>query len=107
MNTLNWRLFIIDTKLTIYASLEHANREIMNYHFKKIVAFVFCHMPACLPACRPLDNGIRTDDIIIDFSKASNLVPHDQLLRKIVVSGVNSRVVVWIREFLLGLYTKS
>jgi hypothetical protein len=29
-------------------------------------------------------------------------VPHDRLLRKIVASGVDSRVVVWIREFLLG-----
>jgi hypothetical protein len=49
-----------------------------------------------------LDNGQRIDIIIIDFSKAFDLVTHGQLLTKIANSGVNSRVVVWIREFLLG-----
>jgi hypothetical protein len=29
-------------------------------------------------------------------------VPHDRLLTKIEDSGLDSRVVVWIREFLLG-----
>jgi hypothetical protein len=48
-----------------------------------------------------LDNGDRIDAIIIDFSKAFDLVPHGQLLTKIANSGVDSRVVVWIREFLL------
>jgi 23S rRNA C2498 (ribose-2'-O)-methylase RlmM len=49
-----------------------------------------------------LDNGDRIDPIIIDFSKAFDLVPHGRLLTKIANSGVDSRVVVWIREFLLG-----
>jgi hypothetical protein len=30
-----------------------------------------------------LDNGVTTDIIIIDVSKAFDLVPHDRLLRKI------------------------
>ena len=38
----------------------------------------------------------------IDFSKAFDLVPHDQLLTKLAASGVDSRVVVWVREFLVG-----
>ena len=42
------------------------------------------------------------DAIIIDFSKASDLVPHDRLLIKIVATGVDLRVVVWLKEFLLG-----
>jgi hypothetical protein len=42
------------------------------------------------------------DGIIIDFSKAFDLVPHGQLLMKIANSGVDPTVVVWIREFLLG-----
>jgi hypothetical protein len=42
------------------------------------------------------------DAIIIDFSKAFDLIPHDRLLTKIAASGVDSRVVIWIREFLLG-----
>ena len=49
-----------------------------------------------------MDNGDRTDAIVIDFSKAFDLVPHDQLLRKIAISGVDSRVFACIREFLLG-----
>ena len=47
-----------------------------------------------------LDEATRLDAIIIDFSKAFDLVPHDRLLKKIAASGVDSRVVVWIREFL-------
>jgi hypothetical protein len=31
-----------------------------------------------------------------------DLVPNDRLLTKITASGVGSRVVVWIRKFLLG-----
>jgi hypothetical protein len=34
--------------------------------------------------------------------KALDLFPHDQLLAKIVASGVDSRVLVWVRKFLLG-----
>jgi hypothetical protein len=49
-----------------------------------------------------MDNGGRMDAVIIDFSKAFNLAPHDLLLTKIVTSGMDSRVVVWTREFLLG-----
>jgi len=40
--------------------------------------------------------------IIIDFSKVFDLVPHDRLLTKIAATGVDSRVVVWVKEFLLG-----
>jgi hypothetical protein len=40
--------------------------------------------------------------IIIDFSKAFDLVPHDRLLMKLAASGVDSRIVVWVREFLVG-----
>jgi len=49
-----------------------------------------------------MDNGDRIDAIVIDFSKAFDLVPHDRLLMKIAISGVDSRVVAWVREFLLG-----
>jgi len=49
-----------------------------------------------------LDNRDRIGAIIIDFSKAFDLVPHGRLLTKIANSVVDSRVVVWIREFLLS-----
>jgi len=49
-----------------------------------------------------LDEGVRTDAIIIDFSKAFDLVPRDRLLTKIAATGVGLRVVVRVKEFLLG-----
>jgi len=48
-----------------------------------------------------LDKASRLDAIIIDFSKAFDRVPHDWLLKEIAALGVDSRVVVWIREFLI------
>jgi retron-type reverse transcriptase len=39
---------------------------------------------------------------MIDISKAFDLVPHDWLLKKLAASGVDSRVVVWVREFFVG-----
>jgi len=56
----------------------------------------------CQDIVDSLDKGERIDASIIDFSKAFDLVPHGRLLTKIANSGVDSRVVVWIREFLLG-----
>jgi hypothetical protein len=57
---------------------------------------------ACQDIADALDNGDRIDAIIVDFSKAFDLVPHGRLLVKIANSGVDARVVLWIREFLLG-----
>ena len=56
----------------------------------------------CQDIADSLDNGDRIEAILVDFSKAFDLVPHCRLLMKITNSGVDSRVVVWIREFLLG-----
>jgi len=39
-----------------------------------------------------LDEGVRTDTIIIDFSKAFDLVPHDSLLTKIAPTRVDLRL---------------
>jgi len=44
--------------------------------------------------------GMGIVAIIIDFSKVSNLVNHDRLLTKLTASSVDSRVVVWVREYL-------
>jgi len=56
----------------------------------------------CQDIVDSLEDGVKTDAIIIDFSKAFNLVPHDRLLMKITATGVYLRVVVWVKEFLLG-----
>ena len=55
----------------------------------------------CQDISNSLDEASRLDSIIIDFSKAFDLVPHDRLLKKIATSGVDSRVVLQIREFLI------
>ena len=56
----------------------------------------------CQDIADALDNGDRIDAIVVDFSKAFDLVPSGQLLVKTANSGVDIRVVAWIREFLLG-----
>jgi hypothetical protein len=55
----------------------------------------------CQDTVDSLDKGDTIDAIIADFTKAFDLVPHGQLLTKIANSGVETRVIVWIREFLL------
>jgi len=52
--------------------------------------------------CGLYGNADRIVAIVINFLKAFNLVQYDQLLMKILISGVVSRVVAWVREFLLG-----
>jgi hypothetical protein len=55
----------------------------------------------CQDIADSLDEGIGTDTIVTDFSKAFDLVPHDRLLTKISETRVELRVVNWIRNFLL------
>ena len=64
-----------------------------------------CESPivtVCQDIADSLDEGARIEAIKMDFSKAFDFVPYDMLLMKIAASGVDSRVVVWMREFLLG-----
>ena len=56
----------------------------------------------CQDIADPLDKGIGIDAIIIDFSKAFDLVPHYRLLTKLAALGLDSSVVVWVREFRVG-----
>jgi len=47
------------------------------------------------------DEGVRTDAISRGFSDI-RLIPNDRLLTKIAATEVDLRVVVWVKEFLLG-----
>ncbi|KAJ4430057.1 hypothetical protein ANN_22265 [Periplaneta americana] len=49
-----------------------------------------------------VDRGGRIDAVVIDFSKAFDLVPHDILIDKLSRLGIDKRVVLWIQEFLKG-----
>jgi len=55
----------------------------------------------CQDIADSLDEGVRRDTKIICFSKAFFLVQHDRLFRKIAATGVDLRVGVRVKEFLL------
>jgi hypothetical protein len=48
----------------------------------------------CQDIADSLDVGVSINAIIIYFSKAFDLFPHDRLLMKLAASGVDSRIVV-------------
>ena len=56
----------------------------------------------CQDIADSLDEGFSTGVIVIDFSKASDLVTHDWLLTKFAASGMDSLVVFRVKEFLVG-----
>jgi hypothetical protein len=56
----------------------------------------------CRDIVDSLDEGVGMDAIIIYFTKAFDLVPLDRLVMKLAALGVDSRVVIWVREFLVG-----
>ena len=56
----------------------------------------------CQDIADSLDEGVRAGANIIDFSQAFDLVPHDRLLMKIAETGLDLRVVLWVKDFLLG-----
>jgi hypothetical protein len=56
----------------------------------------------CQEIADSLDEAVGIDVIVTDFSNAFDLVPHDQLLTKLVGSGVDPRTVIWVRELLVG-----
>ena len=46
--------------------------------------------------------GVRTGAIILDFSKEFNSNQQQRLLTKIVATGVELKVIMWVKEFVLG-----
>ena len=49
-----------------------------------------------------LDNGIQTDMVALDFSKAFDRVPHQRLMRKLHHYGIRGSTHHWISSFLTG-----
>ena len=55
----------------------------------------------CHDIADPLDEVGGLNAIIIDFSMAFDLQPHDRLPMKLAVSGEDSMVVFWVGELLV------
>ena len=53
-----------------------------------------------------LDDGLQTDLILLDFSKAFDKVPHLRLLHKLQHYGVKGSLLTWISNFLQGRVQK-
>jgi hypothetical protein len=56
----------------------------------------------CQDIAESLAEGDCTDAIIIEFSKTFDLVTPYRLLTKLEASGMDSRLAVRLREFLVG-----
>jgi hypothetical protein len=63
-------------------------------------------MTLCQDLADSLDEGVGIKAITIDFSKVFDFVPHDRLLMKLAFSCVDSRVISWVREFLVRVGVK-
>ena len=50
------------------------------------------------------DEGLQTDVIILDFSKAFDTVPHEELLTKLESFGITGSIHHWLRTFLTKRY---
>ena len=49
---------------------------------------------------KSLDSGIQQDQIILDFPKAFDKVPHQRLLLKLDFYGIKGTTLSWIKTFL-------
>lgn len=49
-----------------------------------------------------IDNGVQTDCILLDFSKAFDVVPHKRLMLKIAYYGIHGKLLNWLSSFLTG-----
>ncbi|XP_038064967.1 uncharacterized protein LOC119735343 [Patiria miniata] len=54
-----------------------------------------------------LDEGLQTDLILLDFSKAFDKVPHLRLLHKLKYYGIDGSALTWISNFLQGCISED
>ena len=47
-----------------------------------------------------IDKGGQTDTILLDFSKAFDVVPHQRLIMKLHHYGIRNNTLAWIQNFL-------
>jgi len=58
-------------------------------------------LTVCQDLADSLDEGVSINAITIEFFKVFDFVPHNRLLMKLASLGLDSRVVCWVREFLV------
>jgi ribonuclease P/MRP protein subunit RPP40 len=49
-----------------------------------------------------LGSGEPVDVIYLDFQKAFDKAPHERLLSKLKATGINGKLLRWIRQWLTG-----
>lgn len=47
-----------------------------------------------------INSGLQVDAVFIDFAKAFDSVPHVKLIEKLILIGINSKIVSWIAAYL-------
>ena len=55
---------------------------------------------------KQVDKGLPVDVVYLDFSKASDKVPHNRLINKIKTHGIGSFVANWIESWLNDRYQR-
>jgi len=70
-----------------------------HYGFRPVYSCVSQIVTVSQGIADSLNEGVRTVTTLIDFSKISDLVPHDNLLTNIAANRVDLREIVWLRNF--------
>ena len=48
------------------------------------------------------NQNVQVDVLVLDFSKAFDTVSHSKFIHKLKAFGINSQLLAWIQEWLLG-----
>lgn len=95
----------ITSKLMEHILSSHIRGHLDMYDVLSPFQHGFCARHSCdtqLDLLSLHDKNLQTDIAILDFSKAFDVVPHQQLLNKLENYGVKGPVCDWISNFLEG-----
>lgn len=85
----------------IYQYLENTNLLHSNQHgFRQKLSTVTQLLETIQDFSKAIDNEKQVDAICLDFAKAFDRVPHNELIMKLKQVGINNNVVEWVRSYL-------